>query len=325
MSALLDVQDLEVHFRTTKGTVKAVDDLSFCINDGQTMAIVGESGCGKSTTALAVLRLIPDPPGRIVGGHILFSGTDLLTLDDKEIRSIRGHQVSMIFQDPMMALNPVYSIGNQISEGLRLHLGLSKIDALTRAIELLQLVGIPAPEQRVRQYPHNLSGGMRQRAMIAMALSCDPKLLIADEPTTAVDVTVQAQILDLLRGLRQRLGMAMLLITHDLGVVAEIAERVVVMYAGRKVEEGPVAEVFNAPKHPYTEGLLESARLAGDEGRLLREIPGTVPSPFEMPKGCSFAPRCPKVMARCHETPPELTAVSRDRTVACFAAERQDR
>ncbi len=321
MSALLDVQDLEVHFRTTKGTVKAVDRLSFSVDDGQTMAIVGESGCGKSTTALAVLRLIPDPPGRIVGGRIGFSGTDLLTLDDKEIRSIRGNQVSMIFQDPMMALNPVYTIGDQIAEGLQLHRGLSKKDALARAVELLRLVGIPAPEQRIRQYPHNLSGGMRQRAMIAMALSCDPKLLIADEPTTAVDVTVQAQILELLQGLQKQLGMAMLLITHDLGVVAEIAKHVVVMYAGRKVEEGPVDEVFYAPKHPYTEGLLASARLIGDEERLLREIPGTVPSPFDMPMGCSFAPRCTKVISRCHEMPPELTPVGQGQTVACFVAQ----
>lgn len=324
MSALLDVQGLEVHFRTTKGTVKAVDDLSFSIDDGQTMAIVGESGCGKSTTALAVLRLIPDPPGRIVGGRICFSDTDLLTLDDKEIRSIRGNQVSMIFQDPMMALNPVYTIGDQIAEGLQLHLGLSKKEALARAVELLQLVGIPVPEERIRQYPHNLSGGMRQRAMIAMALSCNPKLLIADEPTTAVDVTVQAQILDLLQDLQKQLGMAMLLITHDLGVVAEIAKRVVVMYAGRKVEEGPVDEVFRAPKHPYTEGLLASARLIGDEERLLREIPGTVPSPFDMPKGCSFAPRCGKVIDRCHEMPPALGPLSKERTVACFVAQGED-
>lgn len=324
MSALLDVQGLEVHFRTTKGTVKAVDDLSFSIDDGQTMAIVGESGCGKSTTALAVLRLIPDPPGRIVGGRICFSDTDLLTLDDKEIRSIRGNQVSMIFQDPMMALNPVYTIGDQIAEGLQLHRGLSKKDALARAVELLQLVGIPVPEERIRQYPHNLSGGMRQRAMIAMALSCNPKLLIADEPTTAVDVTVQAQILDLLQDLQKQLGMAMLLITHDLGVVAEIAKRVVVMYAGRKVEEGPVDEVFRAPKHPYTEGLLASARLIGDEERLLREIPGTVPSPFDMPKGCSFAPRCGKVIDRCHEMPPVLGPLSKERTVACFVAQGED-
>lgn len=324
MSALLDVQGLEVHFRTTKGTVKAVDDLSFSIDDGQTMAIVGESGCGKSTTALAVLRLIPDPPGRIVGGRICFSDTDLLTLDDKEIRSIRGNQVSMIFQDPMMALNPVYRIGDQIAEGLQLHRGLSKKDALARAVELLQLVGIPVPEERIRQYPHNLSGGMRQRAMIAMALSCNPKLLIADEPTTAVDVTVQAQILDLLQDLQKQLGMAMLLITHDLGVVAEIAKRVVVMYAGRKVEEGPVDEVFRAPKHPYTEGLLASARLIGDEERLLREIPGTVPSPFDMPKGCSFAPRCGKVIDRCHEMPPALGPLSKERAVACFVAHGED-
>ena len=320
MSRLLEVRDLTVHFRTTTGTVVAVDRLSLHLEDGETVAIVGESGCGKSTTAMSVLRLIPDPPGRIEGGQIRFEGTDLMTLEESEIRAVRGYRIGTIFQDPMMALNPVYSIGYQIAEGLRLHLRMSKSEAFARAVELLGLVGIPAPEERVLQYPHNLSGGMRQRAMIAMALSCNPRLLIADEPTTAVDVTVQAQILDLLRGLKERLGMAVLLITHDLGVVAETAERVVVMYSGRKVEEGAVRDVFRSPAHPYTEGLLASARLASGEGRFLREIPGTVPSPFEMPRGCYFAPRCPKVLDRCVEASPELEELSPGREVACFAA-----
>ncbi len=320
MSLILDIQDLTVHFRTTKGTVVAVDQLSMKIKAGETVAVVGESGCGKTTTALSILRIISDPPGRIAGGRILFEGTDLLDLSDADMRAVRGRQIAMIFQDPMMSLNPVYTVGEQITEGLRLHLGMAKANAMKRAVELLATVGIPEPGKRVREYPHNLSGGMRQRAMIAMALACDPKLLIADEPTTAVDVTVQAQILDLLRNLQKRLGMAMLLITHDLGVVSEIAERVVVMYAGRKVEEGTVEEVFRSPAHPYTDGLLASAYLASAEGRFLKEIPGTVPSPFDMPTGCNFAPRCPKVFGKCHEEAPALESMNSDREVACFAA-----
>ncbi len=320
MSLILDIQDLTVHFRTTKGTVVAVDQLSMKIKAGETVAVVGESGCGKTTTALSILRIIPDPPGRIAGGRILFEGTDLLDLSDADMRAVRGRQIAMIFQDPMMSLNPVYTVGEQITEGLRLHLGMAKANAMKRAVELLATVGIPEPGKRVREYPHNLSGGMRQRAMIAMALACGPKLLIADEPTTAVDVTVQAQILDLLRNLQKRLGMAMLLITHDLGVVSEIAERVVVMYAGRKVEEGTVEDVFRSPAHPYTDGLLASAYLASAEGRFLKEIPGTVPSPFDMPTGCNFAPRCPKVFGKCHEEAPALESMNSDREVACFAA-----
>lgn len=320
MSPVLDIRDLTVHFRTTKGTVVAVDNLSMHINDGETVALVGESGCGKSTTAMSILRLIPNPPGRIVGGKILFDKTDLLALGNADIRTIRGHHIAMIFQDPMMALNPVYSIGDQIAEGLCLHLKMSKAEAIARAVELLAEVGIPEPNERVHEYPHNLSGGMRQRAMIAMALACGPKILIADEPTTAVDVTVQAQILNLLRDLQDRLGMAILLITHDLGVVAEVAKRVIVMYAGRKVEEGIVEEVFKAPAHPYTEGLLASAQLASEDERYLKEIPGTVPSPFDMPPGCNFAPRCPKVLAKCHEHAPALEHIEPEREVACFVA-----
>ena len=250
MSPILDIQDLTVHFRTTKGTVVAVDQLSINIEAGGTVAVVGESGCGKTTTALSILKLIPDPPGRIAGGSIQFEGTDLLNLSDAEMRAVRGRKIAMIFQDPMMSFNPVFTVGEQIAEVLQLHLGMTKAQAMKRAAELLETVGIPEPDKRVREYPHNLSGGMRQRAMIAMALACDPKVLIADEPTTAVDVTIQAQILDLLRNLQKRLGMAMLLITHDLGVVSEIANRVVVMYAGRKVEEGTVEEVFRSPAHP---------------------------------------------------------------------------
>ncbi len=320
MNPLLDIRDLTVHFRTTKGTVTAVDRLSMHIDDGETVALVGESGCGKSTTAMSILRLIPDPPGRIAGGGIVFKGTDLLGLGDTEIRAIRGHRIAMIFQDPMMALNPVHTIGDQIAEGLCLHLKMPKARAIERAVELLAMVGIPEPGKRIRDYPHNLSGGMRQRAMIAMALACDPQLLIADEPTTAVDVTVQAQILSLLADLQQRFGMAMMLITHDLGVVAEVAERVIVMYAGRKVEEGLVEEVFRAPDHPYTEGLLESARLVSEKERFLKEIPGTVPSPFDMPPGCNFAPRCPKAFDKCRQHAPALESVRSGREVACFAA-----
>lgn len=320
MSPILDIHDLTVHFRTTKGTVVAVDRLSMHIADGETVALVGESGCGKSTLAMSILRLIPDPPGRIINGNILFKGTDLLALGNNEIRKVRGHRIAMIFQDPMMALNPVYTIGDQIAEGLCLHLKMPKVKATKRAVELLTMVGIPEPSKRVREYPHNLSGGMRQRAMIAMALACDPKLLIADEPTTAVDVTVQVQILNLLKALQERLGMAMMLITHDLGVVAEVAERVIVMYAGRKVEEGMVEEVFRAPAHPYTEGLLASARLASEDERFLKEIPGTVPSPFDMPSGCNFAPRCPKVFGKCHKHAPALERIGSEREVACFAA-----
>ena len=320
MSPILDIQDLTVHFRTTKGTVVAVDQLSINIEAGGTVAVVGESGCGKTTTALSILKLIPDPPGRIAGGSIQFEGTDLLNLSDAEMRAVRGRRIAMIFQDPMMSFNPVFTVGEQIAEVLQLHLGMTKAQAMKRAAELLETVGIPEPDKRVREYPHNLSGGMRQRAMIAMALACDPKLLIADEPTTAVDVTIQAQILDLLRNLQKRLGMAILLITHDLGVVSEIANRVVVMYAGRKVEEGTVEEVLRSPAHPYTNGLLASASLASAEGRFLKEIPGTVPSPFDMPSGCNFAPRCPNVFDKCQAEAPVLESMNSEREVACFAA-----
>jgi peptide/nickel transport system ATP-binding protein len=274
MTALLDVRALSVHFRTTTGLVRAVEELSFHIAERDTVAIVGESGSGKSTAALALLRLIPDPPGRIVAGQVMFEGRDLTKLPDAEIRRVRGRAISMIFQDPMMALNPVYTIGRQIEEVLKLHLDMSRADATSRAIELLRLVGVPAPEERVRQYPHTLSGGMRQRAMIAMALACKPRLLIADEPTTALDVTVQAQVLELIQSLKEQLGMSVLLITHDLGVVAETAQRVIVMYGGRKVEEGPVEQIFRNPRHPYTKALLAVSRWDATEGEVLPELAG---------------------------------------------------
>jgi ABC-type dipeptide/oligopeptide/nickel transport system ATPase component len=255
---LLDLRDLKTYFFTSDGVSKAVDGVSYQLHRGETLGVVGESGCGKSVTALSILRLVPDPPGRTVGGEIMFEGSDLLKLSRAEMRRIRGNEISMIFQEPMTSLNPVFTIGNQISEAIILHQGLSKRDALAKSVEMLQKVGIATPERRVHEYPHQLSGGMRQRAMIAMALSCNPKILLADEPTTALDVTIQAQILDLMFGLKEQLGMAIILITHNLGVVAESAKRVVVMYCGKVVEEGPVLEIFKAPQHPYTQGLLQS-------------------------------------------------------------------
>jgi oligopeptide/dipeptide ABC transporter ATP-binding protein len=320
MSAVLAVHDLSVRFRTTRGVVNAVDGLSFAIGEGETVALVGESGSGKSTAALALLRLIADPPGRIAGGRILFEGRDILGLREDELREVRGGRIAMIFQDPMMALNPVYTIERQVGEVLALHAGMDRKESAREVVELLRLVGVPAPAERARQYPHNLSGGMRQRVMIAMALACKPKLLIADEPTTALDVTVQAQVLDLIQSLKDRFGMAVLLITHDLGVVAETAHRVIVMYAGRKVEEGTTAQIFKDPRHPYTRGLLEAAKWEEAEGAMLREIPGTVPSPFDMPKGCAFSPRCGAVVPRCRESVPPLANVAAGRPVACFVA-----
>jgi len=318
MSAALSIRGLCVNFRTRDGIVRAVEDLSFDIGEGETVALVGESGSGKSTAAMALLRLIPSPPGVIAAGEILFQGRDLTRVSEAEIRKVRGREISMIFQDPMMALNPVHTIGRQIAEVLTLHLGLTRKQALERAEELLELVRVPAPATRIRQYPHNLSGGMRQRVMIAMAFACNPKLLIADEPTTALDVTIQAQVLDLIRELKERLGMSVLLITHDLGVVRETAQRVVVMYAGRKVEEGPVDEVFRAPNHPYTQGLMTVSRWESSAGGLMPEIRGTVPSPFEMPGGCAFAPRCDRAMSLCGEKRPELVDVETTRSASCF-------
>ena len=320
MSALLELRGMSVEFRTSQGVLRAVDELSFSVEPGETVALVGESGCGKSTAALAVLRLIASPPGRISAGQVLFDGRDLLALPDAGMRAVRGGEIAMVFQDPAMYLNPVHSIGRQIGEGLRLHKGLDRDAAQREAVDLLGLVGVPAPAERVHEYPHNLSGGMRQRVMIAMALACRPRLLIADEPTTALDVTVQAQVLELIRELKLRLGMAVLLITHDLGVVAETADRVVVMYAGRKVEEGPVAELFRNPRHPYTRGLTEAAswNLRGDG--TFAEIAGTVPSPLALPPGCSFAPRCSRAIGRCRSERPALTEFSARRNAECFLA-----
>jgi peptide/nickel transport system ATP-binding protein len=302
--SLLAVENLQTHFRTPDGINRAVDGVSFHVEAGETVAIVGESGCGKSVTANSILRLIPEPPGKIAG-RILFEGRDLLAFSDREMRKIRGNDISMIFQEPMTSLNPVLTIGRQLGETVRLHQGLDRKAAEERSIEMLRLVGIPEPARRIRNYPHQLSGGMRQRVMIAMALACSPKLLIADEPTTALDVTIQAQILDLMRDLKHRVGAAIILITHDLGVVAEVASRVIVMYAGRKVEEAPVAELFRAPKHPYTQGLIGAvpklgSSLGGHRTRLA-EIPGVVPNLKQRIEGCVFAGRCPHATELCRQ------------------------
>jgi len=323
MTPLLQVTGLDTRFFTRDGVVRAVDGVSFSTEAGETLAIVGESGCGKSVTSLSILRLIASPPGRIVGGKVLFEGRDLLTLSEDEMRAVRGDAISMIFQEPMTSLNPALTIGRQIAEGLVLHRGLSQQDALARAAEMLRKVRMPEPERRLRQYPHELSGGMRQRVMIAMALVCGPRLLIADEPTTALDVTIQAQILELMRELARETGAAIILITHDLGVVAEMAQRVVVMYGGRKVEEAPVEALFAHPRHPYTAGLLGSMPRLGDslrEGALKRlvEIPGMVPSLSEAQSGCLFAPRCPNALSRCTQETPSLVAHGTGHFAACW-------
>ena len=318
---LLEVRELQTHFFTDDGVVRAVDGVSFAISAGETLAVVGESGSGKSVTSLSILRLIASPPGRIVGGSIKFRGRDLLSLSEAEMRAIRGKEISMIFQEPMTSLNPVFSCGEQILEVLMLHERLDRTTARVRTIELLRTVGIPSPEQRVDEYPHQMSGGMRQRVMIAMALACKPSLLIADEPTTALDVTIQAQILELLKRLQAELGMAVLLITHDLGVVAETADRVAVMYAGQVVEYCAVRDAFRATRHPYTAGLLASLpRLGGDDTRL-RVIPGNVPNPVRFPGGCRFHPRCPIAVERCRNEVPELRDVGGGHLARCFRAE----
>jgi peptide/nickel transport system ATP-binding protein len=321
--ALLEVDNLQTHFRTPDGINRAVDGVSFHVEEGETLAIVGESGCGKSVTAMSILRLVPEPSGRIAGA-IRLEGRDLLTLDDRAMRDIRGNDISMIFQEPMTSLNPVLSIGRQLGETLRLHEGLDAAAAQRRAVEMLALVGIAEPARRLSEYPHQMSGGMRQRVMIAMALACNPKLLIADEPTTALDVTIQAQILDLMAELKRRVGAAIVLITHDLGVVAEVAERVMVMYAGRKVEEAPVAALFRAPRHPYTQGLLGAvpklgSSLTGTETKLA-EIPGSVPSLKARITGCVFAGRCPRVTELCRQVAPALEAKAPGHFAACHYA-----
>jgi len=315
---LLEVRDLKTWFHTDEGTAKAVDGVSFDVRARETLGIVGESGCGKSVTSLSILRLVPQPPGEIAGGRILFRGQDLLELREKEMRRIRGNEIAMIFQEPMTSLNPVYTVGDQIGEVLRLHRGMSKGEARERAIEMLGRVRIPDPEQRVDEYPHQLSGGQRQRVMIAMALACDPALLIADEPTTALDVTVQAQILALLNQLQEEFGMSIILITHDLGVIAETAHRVVVMYAGVVAEVGTVEQVFDGPNHPYTEGLKAAIPKLGERIERLHTIPGSVPSPYEEIVGCPFQNRCPYVMDRCRREFPELYTLGPGHEARCF-------
>ena len=318
---VLQVEDLQTHFFTPVGTVRAVDGVSYSLKSGETLGVVGESGCGKSVSALSILRLVANPPGRIVGGAIRFDGQNLLELPEAEMEKIRGNDISMIFQEPMTSLNPLYTVGGQIAEAVALHQGLGKKEAWDRAVAMLRRVYIPEPERRAHAYPHQLSGGMRQRVMIAMALSCNPKVLIADEPTTALDVTIQAQILDLMRELQETTGTAIVLITHDMGVVAENADRVVVMYAGRKVEEAPADELFDRPSHPYTEGLLGSIPHLGAAGASrarLNEIKGLVPSLFNLPPGCSFAPRCGKATDRCRQEAPPLGEHRASHFVACW-------
>jgi peptide/nickel transport system ATP-binding protein len=324
---LLEIEGLKTHFFTRDGIVRAVDGVSFSVAAGETLAVVGESGCGKSVTSLSVLRLITSPPGRIVAGSIRFQGQELLDLPERGMRDIRGNEISMIFQEPMTSLNPVLSIGRQITETLTLHRGLGREAAEARAIEMLRLVGISEPASRMAQYPHEFSGGMRQRVMIAMALACDPKLLIADEPTTALDVTVQAQILDLMRQLKARTGTAIILITHSLGVVAEMAQRVIVMYGGRKVEEAPVEALFARPRHPYTRALLGCvprlrSSLSGNGKARLAEIEGVVPSLKEVIPGCIFAPRCKHATEQCRQSYPPLEEKVAGHWVACWEADR---
>jgi len=326
--AILEIDNLQTHFFTSAGVVRAVDGVSYGVRSGETLGVVGESGCGKSVTALSILRLVADPPGRIVGGAIRFAGTNLLDLSESEMEAIRGNDISMIFQEPMTSLNPLLTVGRQISEAIALHRGLSRRDARDQAIEMLRRVHIPEPERRVEAYPHQLSGGMRQRVMIAMAVSCDPKVLIADEPTTALDVTIQAQILDLMRELQDRLATAIMLITHDMGVVAENADRVVVMYAGRKVEEASAEALFEQPGHPYTKGLLgsipnlEVAAQPSARRPRLNEIKGMVPSLADLPKGCTFAPRCAFATAECHAASPPLLQHRAGHWTACWHADR---
>jgi oligopeptide/dipeptide ABC transporter ATP-binding protein len=327
-TAVLEIDDLRTHFFTQAGVVRAVDGVSYAVRGGQTLGVVGESGCGKSVTALSVLRLVANPPGRIVGGKIRFGGVNLLDLSEGEMERIRGNEISMIFQEPMTSLNPLLTVGRQISEAIAVHQGLSLRGAMNKAVEMLRRVSIPEPERRVHAYPHQLSGGMRQRVMIAMALSCNPKVLIADEPTTALDVTIQAQILELMRELQETFGTAIILITHDMGVVAENADRVVVMYAGRKVEEASARTLFEQPGHPYTRGLLDSIPkldvAAHEHARRIRlnEIKGMVPSLHNLPEGCTFAPRCELATDQCRAAYPPLLQHRPDHVIACWHADK---
>ena len=325
MPPLLQVSDLKTHFFTDDGTVKAVNGVSFDLEEGELLGLVGESGCGKTATALSILRLITDPPGRIVGGEILFEGKDLLKLREREMRRVRGNRIAMIFQEPMTSLNPVLTIGRQLTEPLELHMGMDHPFARRRSAELLEMVGIPDPAGRLQDYPHQLSGGMRQRVMIAMALACNPKLLLADEPTTALDVTVQAQILELITGLAREMGTAVILITHNLGIVARYAQRVNVMYAGKLVETGPARTIYENPRHPYTLALLHSVpRLDRPRQDRLASIEGLPPDLIHMPQGCPFRPRCPFAVDRCQENPP-LLPVGERHWAACWVDVRQRR
>lgn len=317
-SPLLEVVNLKTWFDTLAGTVRSVDGVSYQVYAGKTLGIVGESGCGKSVTALSILRLVPKPPARH-SGQVLFQNQNLLELPEHEMRKIRGNQISMVFQEPMTSLNPVMSIGKQISETVRLHEKMSQHEAIQRSLEMLRLVQIPEPERRINEYPHQLSGGMRQRVMIALALVCNPQILIADEPTTALDVTIQAQILALIKRLRMELGMGVILITHDLGVVAESCDRVAVMYAGKKVEEANVYDLFDQPLHPYTKALMSSMPSMNKQAKRLTEIPGMVPSPKELGKGCAFSARCSHSTLKCQQETPQLTDMGSDHVVACFA------
>jgi oligopeptide/dipeptide ABC transporter ATP-binding protein len=323
---LLSVKNLKTYFRTEAGEAKAVDGVSFDIDRGETLGLVGESGCGKSVTSLSVMRLVPEPPGKTVGGEIRYRGQDLVQISDDDMRKVRGNDIAMIFQEPMTSLNPVFTCGYQIDEAVILHQGLNPTQAREKTVEMLKLVGIPDPEQRANEYPHQLSGGMRQRVMIAMALSCNPDVLIADEPTTALDVTIQAQILELLEKLQTELGMAVLMITHDLGVIAEVADRVAVMYAGKVVEMSEVNRIFKTPRHPYTIGLLESIPKLNEQKETLSVIPGTVPEATRFPVGCRFAPRCSQADDVCLREEPPLLAIEEDEVagthqVACWFAE----
>ncbi|WP_150265377.1 ABC transporter ATP-binding protein [Paenibacillus tepidiphilus] len=315
---VLRIEDLHTHFFTDRGEVPAVDGVDLVVNSGEVLGVVGESGCGKSVTSLSVLKLVPSPPGRIVGGRILLKGKDLVPLGEKEMRGIRGNLVSMIFQEPMTSLNPLFTVGQQIIETVRLHRGMSRKAARAHAVEMLQKVGIPRAEEIVDEYPHQLSGGMRQRVMIAMSISLNPELLIADEPTTALDVTIQAQILDLIRRLNEEQGTAVMLITHDLGVVAEMCHRVAVMYAGKVVEEGSVYDIFNHPLHPYTQGLIQSVPRMNEHRERLYSIPGNVPVLSKDMQGCRFAPRCPHVMEVCMRSLPELIRQEEHHSCRCW-------
>ena len=325
--SLIRLKNLTTRFFTPEGVVKAVEKVSFGIDKGRTLGVLGESGCGKSVTALTIMRLIPDPPGKILEGEIEFESSDLLKISPAAMRQVRGKDIAMIFQEPMTSLNPVYTIGDQIAETYVIHQGMGKPEAFQRASEMLRLVGISAPERRVHEYPHQLSGGMRQRAMIAMAMACRPKLLIADEPTTALDVTIQAQILDLMLGLQEEVGMAIMMITHNLGVIAEVSDRVVVMYAGEVVEVSPLDALFLDPRHPYTTGLMRSIPRLGHKFKYgkkpLQEIPGLVPNLIRLPKGCLFAPRCNYALNRCRSQRPPLFALGAEHGAKCWLVERE--